>query len=340
MKNITSTLIIALCVISNSLAQNINNERGLIRWFEENTQFPRIVQNEGYTCKVEAKLRINEKGKLIFVETTQPTHWAFLSSLQFAIRKSPLVNAKKFDQDILTLSLDFSRVASAPTSTDLTYIESYTPPMLNNKELPYEWIKEVFTEEQRFTIAKAGLKYMNALIDVNIDGTTKIKNLTNHRKKTLFTTFNEPNALWTPAKINGKEVAMTQTLRFVVDSLLTSEQLKTIVSQEDSDKPVLFAEVMPTFQGGDLMKFRQWVIQNLKYPREAFMNKESGVVVATFIVDVNGSVRDINVIKSPSDALSEEAIRIISLSPKWTPAEQRGKKVNIKYTVPIVFRLQ
>lgn len=105
------------------------------------------------------------------------------------------------------------------------------------------------------------------------------------------------------------------------------------------ETPVIKAEKMPTFQGGDLAKFREWVFKNLVYPSIAEENNITGKVVLRIVVERDGSVKQIEVMTSPDKSLSDEAVRVVSKSPNWVPGEQRGKKVRVAIVVPIDFRL-
>ena len=112
------------------------------------------------------------------------------------------------------------------------------------------------------------------------------------------------------------------------------------IQQEEEEEVYLHCEKMPLFQGGNLNDFRNWVQANLKYPEKAAKNRTQGVVYVGFIVNKTGDVSKIAILKGKEDGLSEEVIRVISESPKWVPGEQRGKKVAVKYTLPVVFHLR
>ena len=110
--------------------------------------------------------------------------------------------------------------------------------------------------------------------------------------------------------------------------------------QQDADEPFVKVEQMPSFQGGDLMTFRNWVQGRVKYPQFAQENGISGRVLLTFIVEKDGSVSNIQVLQAPDRSLSEEAVRVLQQSPRWTPGKQRGEAVRVKYTLPVDFRFQ
>ena len=98
-------------------------------------------------------------------------------------------------------------------------------------------------------------------------------------------------------------------------------------------------EEMPQFPGGmgEAMKF---LAQNIKYPAVAQQAKIEGRVIVQFVVKKNGKVADIKVMRGVSPELDAEAMRVVGLMPDWIPGKQRGKAVAVKYTMPIMFRLQ
>ena len=108
----------------------------------------------------------------------------------------------------------------------------------------------------------------------------------------------------------------------------------------EDDQPFLTAETMPSFQGGDLNTFRKWVQDNVRFPQIALENGISGRVVLSFVIEKDGRLTNIQVLQTPDRSLSEEAIRVLSKSPKWSPGKQRNQVVRIKYTLPVDFRMQ
>lgn len=108
----------------------------------------------------------------------------------------------------------------------------------------------------------------------------------------------------------------------------------------DGEAALLAAETMPAFNGGDLATFRQWVMMRVRYPEEALNKCTYGRVVASFVVGVDGAVRDIEVLQSPDELLSNEVRRVLSASPAWIPAENDGKPVSMRLTLPVDFAAQ
>lgn len=107
---------------------------------------------------------------------------------------------------------------------------------------------------------------------------------------------------------------------------------------EKPDDAMVEPEIKPEYAGGQIamMKF---LIENLRYPESAMKEKEQGMVLVGFNVDTDGSISDIHITKSVSPALDKEAMRVVSLMPKFNPGKQDGKAVKCVCQVPIHFKL-
>lgn len=108
---------------------------------------------------------------------------------------------------------------------------------------------------------------------------------------------------------------------------------------KSSEEAFIFADKMPAFQGGDLNKFRTYVMSRIRYPEEAMQKNITGKVVASFIIDKQGTVTDVQILQTPDRILSEQVIKVLSQSPAWTPGEQDGRAVNVKFTIPVEFNI-
>ena len=114
------------------------------------------------------------------------------------------------------------------------------------------------------------------------------------------------------------------------------------VEAEEEEEEVVFVvvESMPEFPGGQQALFK-YLSENVKYPVIAQENGIQGRVICQFVVNKDGSIVDVEVVRSGGDpSLDKEAIRVIKSMPKWKPGKQRGKAVRVKYTVPVNFKLQ
>jgi periplasmic protein TonB len=115
-----------------------------------------------------------------------------------------------------------------------------------------------------------------------------------------------------------------------------------ILSGQDgvaTDNAFFIVEVMPTFKGGDINKFREWVMKRTNYPQAAVESKIQGKVYISFIVEPDGTVSNVTVIKGVHPLIDTEAVRTIKASPKWTPGLQRGQAVRVRYIIPLGFTL-
>ena len=109
--------------------------------------------------------------------------------------------------------------------------------------------------------------------------------------------------------------------------------------KEEETKVFDVVEQMPSFPGGQ-SALLQYLSSNIKYPVVAEENGVQGRVVCTFVVERDGSITDVRVIKSVDPSLDKEAVRVVKSMPKWIPGKQNGSAVRVKYTVPVTFRLQ
>ena len=152
---------------------------------------------------------------------------------------------------------------------------------------------------------------------------------------------------WIPGKQRGKAVAVkyTMPIMFRLSSPAPKEEAASAPQIVPNAKPVVqdgeiftVVEEMPQFPGGmgEAMKF---LAKNIKYPAVALQNKIEGRVIVQFVVKENGKVADLKVVRGVTPELDAEALRVVGLMPDWIPGKQRGKAVAVKYTMPIMFRL-
>lgn len=132
-------------------------------------------------------------------------------------------------------------------------------------------------------------------------------------------------------KVNGQDIKVVEqgdivTMEGEVDQDQAKEEAFDVV------------EEMPEFPGGP-KALMDYLMTNVKYPKTAFDANIQGRVIAQFVVDKEGTVRDAHVVKSVDPALDAEALRVINNMPKWRPGRQNGKVVNVKYTIPVSFSL-
>ena len=113
------------------------------------------------------------------------------------------------------------------------------------------------------------------------------------------------------------------------------------VEEEEVEEQQIFqvVEEMPEFPGG-MGECMKWLGKNIKYPTISQENGVQGRVIIQFVVNKDGSIVDAQVARGVDPYLDKEALRVVGQMPKWKPGKQRGKEVRVKYTLPVMFRLQ
>ena len=109
---------------------------------------------------------------------------------------------------------------------------------------------------------------------------------------------------------------------------------------EEEAIPFQLVEEKPSFQGGDANQFSKWVNQRLQYPEIAKENGVQGRVTLQFTVEKDGTVTKVKVLRGVDPSLDKEAVRVVSMSPKWKPGKQRDRAVPVTYTFPVIFQLR
>ena len=143
------------------------------------------------------------------------------------------------------------------------------------------------------------------------------------------TVFNSPR--WTPGEINGKKVRTRHTLPL---TFTAKQQEENSIAIDNSTFAAKDTEKKPTFQRKDEEHFSRWVYRRFRYPTGV---RVKGRLICSFVVDSTGKVVNAKVLRGIHPWFDQEAIRVISRSPKWTPGEKDGKKVNVGYILPIIF---
>lgn len=141
----------------------------------------------------------------------------------------------------------------------------------------------------------------------------------------------------TKVLVNGKEEAPADFIDEILE--IKAAEQKDIEEKIANDEPLMLVENMPEFPGGN-MAMMQYLSGNIKYPEEARDNNIQGRVVIQFVVEKDGSISDVKVVKSVHELLDSEALRCVSAMPAWTPGTQEGKPVRVSFTIPINFKFR
>ena len=108
--------------------------------------------------------------------------------------------------------------------------------------------------------------------------------------------------------------------------------------ESKSNEIFVVVEQQPAFPGGT-KGLMEWLGENIEYPKEAHEKQIQGRVILNFVVEKDGSVSDVNIVRGQDPLLDAEATRVVSIMPNWTPGVQKGERVRVRYTLPITFRI-
>ena len=226
------------------------------------------------------------------------------------IKKSPkadLENKKSLFLEIgLVIALALAGTAFAISSKPEP--EPYTPPKQDVREQEFEMDRTIQQQEQQPEQQKAKTQVLADVLTI-VSNDTKID---------------------TPDLLFSDDASDFDDFEFEVEE---------VVEQIVEEEIFVTAEEMPTFQGGDLSKFRNWVQSNVKYPQIALENGIQGNVVIKFVVEKDGKLSNIQVLQSPDKTLADAAVQVLQKSPKWKPGKQRNKPVRVTYTLPVSFKI-
>jgi protein TonB len=134
-------------------------------------------------------------------------------------------------------------------------------------------------------------------------------------------------------ELNLEETGADEDTRVQVDAFEQEEE-----ESEERD-PFMIVEDMPEFKGGGINEFRNYVQRNAEYPTIAKENGIEGTVYAKFVIDTDGKISDLRILRGVDPSLNEEVKQVIANAPSWEPGKQRGKPVKVQFTVPIAFNL-
>ena len=166
--------------------------------------------------------------------------------------------------------------------------------------------------------------------------------LASQKNKTgLYNNFNVSHLKRRITMMNKKRTSMAGHLKYALLAPLAFALLlvsNISCTSNEKEEALQVCEQMPEFPGGmgECMKF---LSKNIKYPVEAMENNVQGRVIIQFVVKKDGSISNPTVARSVDPLLDEEALRVVNAMPKWKPGMHEGKAVNVKYTLPVMFKL-
>lgn len=140
-------------------------------------------------------------------------------------------------------------------------------------------------------------------------------------------------------KVDDNFMSLEDDASLGVEIMDYVEEVKEEVVEEEVI-PFQLVEEKPSFNGGDANEFSKWVNSKLQYPEIAKENGVQGRVTLQFTVNPDGSVSNVKVLRGVDSSLDKEAVRVVSMSPKWKPGKQRDRAVKVTYTFPVIFQLR
>ena len=180
--------------------------------------------------------------------------------------------------------------------------------------------------------------------DVKIDTSQAVADLVFEEEIIPITETPEPPKVAELLEIVDDKAEIDETTTIINEDNAAPVEVKYVpvqVVEEEPEEQTIFevVENMPDFPGGQAA-LMQYLAKNIKYPTIAQENGTQGRVIVQFVVNRDGSIVDAKVVRSVDPYLDKEALRVINTMPKWKPGMQRGKPVRVKFTVPVMFRLQ
>ncbi len=140
-------------------------------------------------------------------------------------------------------------------------------------------------------------------------------------------------------KVEDNFMSLEDDANLGVEIMDYVEEVKEEVVEEEAI-PFQLVEEKPSFNGGDANEFSKWVNSKLQYPEIAKENGVQGRVTLQFTVNPDGTVSNVKVLRGVDSSLDKEAVRVVSMSPKWKPGKQRDRAVKVTYTFPVIFQLR
>ena len=140
-------------------------------------------------------------------------------------------------------------------------------------------------------------------------------------------------------KLNGLWWRLLTVMSVLAILLMVNTNAMAQNKEVATDKVLEKAEVMPEFPGGE-QAMMDFVAKNVQYPQEARDKEISGRVLVGFIVEKDGSIADVKVVKGIGGGCDEEAVRVVKAMPNWKPGMDKGNPVRVHYVLPLIFKLQ
>jgi TonB family protein len=250
-------------------------------------------------------------------------------------------NITPLDAAIAELSADTTKKTKASDTAKRVSITLTSPEGTYSGVVTREGVKTGLQKPQPLIVVNGkvmvqdpGTDIKDALAQIN---PADIASVTVLKDKSSTAIYGEAGANGVILITTKDHEALSDTTKRLGNAL---RQELTIASQRALDSDIVFTavEVEPIPKGG-MERFYEFLGKNIKYPKADRDNSIQGRVIAQFIVEKDGSLSNIKIMRAPSPTLGEEAVRVLNLAPNWTPGVQNGRPVRVQYTIPINFAL-
>lgn len=334
------------------------------QWVDKNITFPAEALADGFSGVCKARYTIGKRGQITEVEILESPHVAISKAVDSLLKAAPAWTPATEKGDTVAVAIDISVNMNAKLSkaqlAKMTIRNTYpgiekerffgTPTQGasfgNNCDILPKFeggdirLFRGWLTHNILNRTMASKMYGTALFSFVVDAQGSIKDVKLIRssndaltERALEIISKSPK--WTPGTLRGEPHSHEFTMPITIKG-----QREANGSQGGQDTPYVVVEQMPKFDGGDLNTFSNWVRSNMTYPEDAARHKIQSRVIVDFVIEKDGSLTNINIIQTPFNSLSQEVMRILDSSPKWTPGRQKDTPVRVKYVMPVDFKIQ
>lgn len=300
-------------------------DEAMSQFIYDNLKYPRVAQVYGFQGRVIVQFTVNADGSISDVEAIQSAHPSLDNEAIRVVKAMPKWNPGLQRGKAVRVKYSLPMTFRLPEPVEpVVENAEVAPSFLGGQQALNEWISNnlVYPEEEKAkgiegeVVVGFVVEKDSSLTLLGIEkGLTQPLNL-----EALKLVLKMPK--WSPGKQDGNNVRARSRISVVYGS-----EVHSVV------------DIQPCFKGGqeELMRF---LINNIKYPAIAQDNGIQGRVIVQFTVNKDGSIVDTEIFRGVHPALDEEALKVVKSMPKWTSGMQKGKTVRVRYTMPIIFRLQ
>ncbi|HLP95517.1 MAG TPA: M56 family metallopeptidase [Saprospiraceae bacterium] len=308
-------------------------QEAMIRFLQENLKYPESAKQNKVEGTVFVSFVVDETGKVLrpYGQINMPndSKWSLVEEAERVVGSMPKwIPAQHKGKSVgcsMQLPINFSLASLSDKSVDAQ------PEFPGGMEGLIKYLGEQvkYPEEAKKASAE-GAVYLQFMVneDGSLSQVTQVEGTQVAHPSLLSEAIRVVQAMpkWKPAMKEGKVVKTKFTLP--IKFKLDNEPANMLVNIQKE----------PEFPGGE-SELKKFLINNIKYPEAAKLEKVEGQVVVTFVVEPDGSLSSMVVVKSPRQDLSDEFIRVLKLSPKWNPGMADGKAMRVRYTLPFKFKL-